>query len=68
MTVSGSAFDLVLRGGRVIDERNGLDGRFDVAVKAGKIAAVAADIDPAGAAVRPASSISIPTSTTRRRR
>jgi dihydroorotase len=52
MTVSGSAFDLVLRGGRVIDERNGLDGRFDVAVKAGKIAAVAADIDPAGAAVR----------------
>ena len=52
MTAPGAGFDLILKGGRVIDERNGVDGRFDVAVKAGKIAAVAADIDPAGATVR----------------
>jgi dihydroorotase len=52
VTAPGAGFDLVLKGGRVIDERNGVDGRFDVAVKAGKIAAVAADIDPAGATVR----------------
>ena len=38
------AYDLVLRGGRVFDERNGLDGVFDVAVKAGKIAAVGKDL------------------------
>lgn len=42
-------FDLVLRGGRVVDERNGLDGRFDVALKDGRVAAVAPRID-AGAA------------------
>lgn len=48
----GSSFDLVLKGGRVIDERNGVDGSFDVAINAGKIAAVAPNIDPAGAAVR----------------
>jgi dihydroorotase len=50
MTVPRAVFDLVLKGGRVIDERNRVDGRFDVALRAGKIAAVAADIDPAGAA------------------
>jgi len=42
-------FDLVLRGGRVIDPRNRRDGRFDVAVKAGKIAAVEPSIDAARA-------------------
>jgi dihydroorotase len=33
-------FDLVLRGGRVIDPARGLDGRFDVGIRDGKIAAV----------------------------
>ena len=40
-------FDLLIRGGRVIDPRNGVDGPMDVAVAGGKIARVAAQIDPA---------------------
>jgi dihydroorotase len=47
-----SYYDLVLKGGRVIDERNGVDGLFDVAIKAGRIAAVAPSIDATGAKVR----------------
>ena len=43
-------FDLLLKGGRVIDPASGVDGLFDVAVKDGRIAQVAADIAPAGAA------------------
>lgn len=45
-------YDLVLKGGRLIDERNGLDGLFDVALKGGRIAAVARAIDPGTATVR----------------
>ena len=45
-------YDLVLKGGRLIDERNGLDGVFDIAIKGGKIAAVASSIDAARAKVR----------------
>ena len=45
-------YDLVLKGGRVIDERNGVDGIFDVAIKAGKVAAVAQSIDATGSKVR----------------
>ena len=37
-------YDLLLRGGRVIDPAQGIDGAFDVAVKDGKIAAVTANI------------------------
>src|SRR5262245_46454300 len=48
----GSSFDLVLKGGRIIDERNHVDGSFDVGVKAGKIAAVAKSIDPGNARVK----------------
>ena len=33
-------FDILLRGGRVIDPANGIDGVMDVAIKDGKIAAV----------------------------
>jgi len=44
------AYDLVLKGGRVIDPAQGIDGKFDVAVKDGKIAAVQADIPRAQAA------------------
>ncbi len=52
MSSAVTPYDLVLKGGRVIDERNGVDGIFDVAIKAGKIAAVAPSIDAAGAKVR----------------
>lgn len=40
-------FDLLIRGGRIIDARNGVDGVMDVAIAGGKIARVAANIDPA---------------------
>jgi dihydroorotase len=35
-------YDLVLRGGTVIDPSQGLHGQFDVAVEDGKIAGIAA--------------------------
>src|SRR5688572_25504790 len=37
-------FDLVIKGGHVIDPRNGVNGVMDVAVAGGKVAAVAASI------------------------
>jgi dihydroorotase len=42
-------FDLVLKGGRVVDPSAGLDGRNDIAVQDGKIARIAADIPSAEA-------------------
>ncbi|MBR8743006.1 amidohydrolase family protein [Nocardiopsis sp. MG754419] len=44
-------WDLLLRGGRVIDPASGRDGTADVAVRAGRIAEVAADL-PEDRAVR----------------
>ena len=41
--------DLVLRGGRVIDPAQSLDGAFDVAVRGGRIAAVLPSIAPSSA-------------------
>lgn len=46
---AGQKHDLLLRGGHVIDPRNQIDGRMDVAVRNGRIAAVQASIDPATA-------------------
>jgi dihydroorotase len=46
------SFDLILRGGRVIDPRNRRDGASDVAIAGGRIAAVAPHIDAGGAPVR----------------
>jgi dihydroorotase len=43
-------YDLLLRGGHVIDARNNVDGVRDVAIAAGKVAVVAATIDQAEAA------------------
>ena len=40
-------YDLLLRGGHVIDPRNNIDAVRDVAVRSGKIAAVSETIDPA---------------------
>ena len=42
-------YDLLLRGGHVIDARNRVSGVRDVAIKDGKIAAVSPAIDPASA-------------------
>ena len=42
-------YDLLLRGGHVIDPKNQLDAIRDVAIRRGKIAAVAAKIEPASA-------------------
>jgi len=42
-------YDLLLRGGHVIDPKNGVDAVRDVAIAGGKIAAVAARIEPAEA-------------------
>ena len=39
--VQSQPYDLVLRGGRVIDPAQGLDGLLDVAVRDGRIAAIA---------------------------
>jgi dihydroorotase len=44
-----STFDLVLRGGRVIDPAQNLDGIHDVAVKDGRIAAILPAIAPSSA-------------------
>ena len=43
------AYDLLLKGGHVIDPKNRIDGARDVAIKAGKIAAVAPSIPAAQA-------------------
>jgi dihydroorotase len=44
-----ATYDLVIKGGRVIDPKNGIDAVRDVAIKDGKIAAVTADIPAAQA-------------------
>lgn len=44
------AYDLLLKGGHVIDPRNGVDGIMDVAVAKGRIARIARDIPAAGPA------------------
>ena len=41
-------YDLVLKGGRVVDPSSGFDGVLDVAVENGVIARVAAGIAPDG--------------------
>jgi dihydroorotase len=42
-------YDLVLKGGHLIDARNSISGVRDVAIAGGKVAAVAANINPADA-------------------
>src|SRR6266700_5295921 len=43
------AYDLLLRGGHLLDDKNHIDGVMDVAIKDGKIAKVAAHIPPTSA-------------------
>ena len=47
----GECYDLVLKGGHVLDERNGIDCVCDVAIRAGRIAAVGASLSPGAARV-----------------
>jgi dihydroorotase len=47
--VSAQEFDLLLKGGHVVDAKNGVNAVRDVAIKDGKIAAVAAGIEPSRA-------------------
>ncbi len=49
MTIPERPYDLLLKGGHVIDAANGVDSVRDVAIKDNKIAAVAADIPTAQA-------------------
>src|SRR5262245_1125764 len=44
--MTGATYDLVIRGGRVIDPAQGLDGVLDVAVHAGRVAAVGPALSP----------------------
>ena len=46
LQAQGPRPDLLIRGGHVIDARNGLDGVMDVSVSGGKIARVGANIPP----------------------
>jgi dihydroorotase len=48
--VAQPRYDLLLKGGHVIDPKNRIDAIRDVAISKGRIAAVAASIDPASAA------------------
>src|ERR1700690_2173172 len=47
--IAAQPYDMVLKGGHVIDPANGIDEIRDVAVSAGRIAAVRADIPAAEA-------------------
>ena len=47
---SETRYDVLLKSGHTIDPLNHIDGKMDVAITGGKIAAVAAEIDPASAA------------------
>jgi dihydroorotase len=48
-TLVAQDLDLLIKGGRVIDPKNGLNGLMDVGIAAGKIVRVAADIPPGSA-------------------
>ncbi|HZT88390.1 MAG TPA: amidohydrolase/deacetylase family metallohydrolase [Stellaceae bacterium] len=51
------AFDLVVKGGRVIDPRNGLDAIRDIGIRRGRIATVAPDLQPGRAKIIDASGL-----------
>lgn len=49
MASGGKEYDLLLTGGTLIDPAAGRNGRYDIAIKDGKIAAVSETLDPASA-------------------
>ena len=46
VTTSGQPFDLLLKNGHVVDPRNNVDAKMDIAISGNKILKVAADIPP----------------------
>jgi dihydroorotase len=50
LLANGQTYNTIIKGGHVIDPKNGVDGIMDVAVRDGKIALVTANIDTAEAA------------------
>jgi dihydroorotase len=46
---SDTLYDIVLNGGRLMDPRSGRHGRYDVAVRSGRVTRIARRIDPATA-------------------
>ncbi|HLU58642.1 MAG TPA: amidohydrolase family protein [Pseudonocardia sp.] len=50
MTPSPPSFDLLITGGHVLDPVSGIDGRTDIGITGGRIAAVAPNLDPTRAA------------------
>ncbi len=57
-------YDLLLRGGHVVDPASGLDGVADVAVTAGKIAAVGPNLPGPARPAKPSASRIVPMVTT----
>jgi dihydroorotase len=51
MVAEATAYDLLLKGGRVIDPRNEIDGIYDLAVREGRIVAIAPALEPGAARV-----------------
>jgi dihydroorotase len=49
MTAPHKGFDLVIRQGHVLDPGSGLDGRMDIGITDGRIAAIAPELDATGA-------------------
>jgi dihydroorotase len=49
--LAAGKYDLIIKGGRVIDPSRKLDAMRDVGIAGGRIAAIQADIEPAGARV-----------------
>ena len=49
LTMSAQTYDLLLKGGHVIDPKNGIDGVMDVAIAGGRIAKVEKEIPASGA-------------------
>ena len=49
MTQEQTSYDVILRGGTVIDPATGRNGRFDVGVVAGRIGAIEPSLGPGGA-------------------
>lgn len=47
--VLAQSFDIVIKGGHLIDPKNNIDARMDIALKDGRVAQVAASIDATGA-------------------
>jgi dihydroorotase len=45
MVTQSDRYDLILAGGHVIDPRNGIDGRRDIAIRDGRIVAVGENIE-----------------------